>query len=112
VLEFVLEPNQPRDALLTARSSKNTGKQILKRPVVIHLNPAQPGTGTIARGQDRGNTAAFLEQINFCAGGKIDRPATGTALNSRECYLLSEASAGVQRMVGSISLHAGKTKIE
>ena len=68
-------------------------QQILERPVVIHLNPAQPGTRTISRGKDRSNTATFLEQIDSCASGEVNRFASGTALNSRDRYLFPMASA-------------------
>jgi hypothetical protein len=58
-----LELIETRLTARIAQWSEQIDKQILERPVVIHLNPAQPGTRAISRGQDRTHMATFFEDL-------------------------------------------------
>src|SRR5437773_12569913 len=94
------------------RATEQRNQNILKRPIIVHLDPLASAARVIGCRQNRSDATALFYQIHFRARRQID-PAAGQTV-PKPCHRdqRTTAATGEECSQTRIESHTGKMKIE
>src|SRR5436190_5649986 len=94
------------------RATEQRNQNILKRPIIVHLDSLASAARVIGCGQNRSDATAFFEQIHFRARRQIDPAAAQTVPRPRHRDQRTTAATGEECSQTRIESDSGKMKIE
>ena len=94
------------------RATEQRNQNILKRPIIVHLDPLASAARVIGCRQNRSDATAFFKQIHFRARRQIDSTAGRTFPKPRHRDQRTTAATGEECSQTRIESDTGKMKIK